>query len=177
MRLAALLLAAALALSAAPAEAADPGAARGTGAAGAGATVETPHKRKCGYFDNVFLFGDPTDCPGDEVVPKCDDPRVVKRAKKFVRRAKDVYLPLQLEELRLIREVPEVYVNPSPLMRRYCAAEALLSNKEITTAYYSIEEDSGFVGIPWKIYVCLLGHDKWRVYDGRCRINRPGLLN
>lgn len=172
MRLAALLVAAALAVSVVPVAAADPGV-----TAGATATVQAPHKRKCGYFDNVFLFGDPTDCPGDEVVPKCDDPRVVKRAMKFVRRAKDVYLALELEELRLIREVPEVFVNPSPLMRRYCAAEARLSNNEITTAYYAIEEDGGFVGIPWKITVCLLGHDKWRIYDGRCRINRPGLLN
>ena len=171
MRFAVLFVAAALALTAAPATAADPGA------AAAAAAAETPDTRKCGYFDNIFLFGDPTDCPGDETVPKCDDPRVVKRAKKFVNRANDVYLPLQLKELTLIRELPEVFVNPSPLVRRYCSAQARLSNNEITTAYYSIEEDGGFVGIPWKISVCLLGHDNWRIYDGRCRINRPGLLN
>jgi len=36
-----------------------------------------------------------------------------------------------------------------------------------------IEEDAGFVGLSWKVYVCIQGHDRWRVYDGRCRVARP----
>ena len=131
---------------------------------------------RCNAFNNWFLWGDPTDCPGDEFVPMCDEPVVINAAKRFVARAEPVYLIPEIAELALIRELPEVFENPSPLDRRYCTAHAKLTNGVETRAYYFLEEDSGFVGISWKIYVCLIGGDDWYIYDGECRVARPAVM-
>lgn len=131
------------------------------------------HKRSCSYLNNIWLWGNPEDCVGDETVPACDAPAVVNAAYRFVNRAEPVYLPLELEDLSRIQELRQSLPQISPLDRRYCKASARLSNDTHTTAYYFIEEDSGFVGLSWKVYVCLIGHDRWFVYDGNCRVARP----
>lgn len=129
--------------------------------------------KRCGYLNNIWLWGDPTDCPGDETVPACDASNVVTAAKRFVERAEPVYREPDIAEIFHIREMPETVFNPSPLVRRYCRADVRLTNGDHTKAYYFIEEDSGFVGLSWKVYVCISGYDRWRVYDGRCRVARP----
>jgi len=129
--------------------------------------------RKCTTFNNIWLWGDPTDCPDDETVPACDAKQVVSAAVRFVSRADDIYREPDLVSFTPVRELHDTFYNPSPLARRYCLASVALTNGEHTDAYYFIEEDAGFVGLSWKVYVCIQGHDRWRVYDGRCRVARP----
>lgn len=134
--------------------------------------AKTPFAR-CSYLDNIFLFGDPTDCPLDETVPQCDARNVVGAAQRFLRRAHPAYRAVKVVTFADPREVPDTRFSPSPLVRRYCAARVALSNGDATTAYYFLEEDAGFVGLSWSVSVCVLGYDEWRVYDGRCRVARP----
>jgi hypothetical protein len=133
--------------------------------------VEKP--RRCNTLNNIWLWGDPTDCPGDETVPACDAPSVVKAAVRFADRAQDVYRVPDVVRFVPLREAHDTFRNPSPLVRRYCVASVELTNGDHTKAYYFIEEDSGFVGLSWSVYVCIAGYDNWRVYDGRCRVARP----
>ena len=156
------LLLAALVLAPPIAYAADPVAPR---------VVEAPEE--CDSFGKWLLWGDPTDCPDDEDLPLCEDPEVIRAANRFVARAEPIYLVPEIEELALIRELPQAFENPSPLDRRYCTAAAKLTNGVETRAFYFLEEDSGFVGISWKIYVCLIGGDDWYIYDGECRVAKP----
>ena len=128
---------------------------------------------RCSTFNNIWLFGDPTDCPGDETVPACDAPNVVRAAFRFANRAEPAYRIPRVVELTPVREVRQTVFSPSPLARRYCLASASLDNGDHVTAHYFVEEDSGFVGLSWSVYVCLTGYDEWRVYDGRCRVARP----
>lgn len=147
------------------------------GTAAAADLAAEPVKRersgKCSTFNNIWLWGDPTDCPGDETVPKCDDPSVVKAAVRFASRAQPVYRVPRVVRFTPLGEARNGYYNPSPLVRRYCKASVELDTGEHTRAHYFVEEDSGFVGLSWKVYVCISGHDRWRVYDGRCRVARP----
>ena len=152
-------------LLATPAVAADPSG------AGPGTT-----QRSCSQFDNWFIWGDPTDCPRDETVPVCDAPAVVSAARAFVARAEPVYLVPEIAEMGRIVEQAQSLPRPSPLVRRYCSADVVLTDGSRTTAYYFVEEDAGFVGIGWKVYVCLLGRDRWRIYDGDCRVARPAVV-
>lgn len=129
--------------------------------------------KRCSYLDNIFLWGDPRDCPMDETVPACDAPKVVKEALRFTRLAEDAYRVPDVVSFVPVREVHDTIANPSPLMRRYCEGNVTLDNGDHATAYYFIEEDSHLVGLSWKVYVCISGYDRWRVYDGRCRVARP----
>lgn len=132
---------------------------------------------RCSTFNQIWLFGDPTECPGDETVPECSAKSVVSAALRFANRADPAYRVPRVRTLVPVQEIPETVYNPSPLARRYCLASVALDNGEQATAHYFIEEDSGFVGISWSVYVCISGHDDWRVYDGRCRITRPATVN
>ncbi|MEM7696684.1 MAG: hypothetical protein AAF318_19730 [Pseudomonadota bacterium] len=132
---------------------------------------------RCSTFNNIWLFGDPTDCPGDETVPACDAPAVVKAAIRFANRAEPSYRAPRVNGFSPVRELSDTVFSPSPLVRRYCVASVTLDNGDHVTANYFIEEDGGFVGIPWTVYVCINGYDKWRVYDGRCRVARPASVH
>lgn len=63
---------------------------------------------------------------------------------------------------------------PSPLARRYCEGRATLSDGTEAAVFYKVVEHAGFVGIRWNVEACLLGLDRWHVYDGSCRTTRPG---
>lgn len=128
---------------------------------------------RCSTLNNLWLWGDPRDCPGDEVAPACDASHVVAAAVRFVNRAEPVSGVPDIERIENPRELHATTFNPSELVRRFCVGHAILDQGGSTRAYYFIEEDAGFVGFGWKVYVCLMGFDKWRVYDGRCRDARP----
>ncbi len=129
--------------------------------------------KRCNVFNNYFLFGDPTDCPNDETVPECNSKTVVSAALRFANRAEPVYRAPRVKTLTPLGELHQSVYNPSPLVRRYCEGTVELDNGDHARAYYFVEEDSGFVGISWKVYVCIDGYDPWRVYDGRCRVAMP----
>ena len=59
---------------------------------------------------------------------------------------------------------------PHPIYRRYCRAQAWLSNQRKQTVYYMIERGMGLAGIGYKVEFCLPGYDPWHVYDGYCRV-------
>lgn len=128
---------------------------------------------KCSTFSNLWIYGDPRDCPNDETVPLCTEKNVVAAAQAFFDRANKAYRVVKVKSLTHVREVLDHRRNPSPLMRRYCAATAMLDNGRTTSAHFFVEEDAGFVGISWAVEGCLMGYDKWRVYDGKCRVARP----
>ncbi|MBJ3775396.1 hypothetical protein [Acuticoccus mangrovi] len=128
---------------------------------------------KCSTFNNIWLWGDPTDCPNDAVAPACDAQPVVTAAVSFANRAEAVYRIPRVVEFVPTGEAIQPLYSPSPLARRYCTASVSLDNGARSTAHYFVEEDAGFVGFGWKVYVCIDDYDAWHVYDGRCRIARP----
>jgi hypothetical protein len=134
--------------------------------------IEGEAAPKCDILKNIWIWGDPTNCP-NQPVPACDSPKAVKAALASTARAEDVYRVPDVAEFTNPHELVNAYRNPSPLTRRYCAGHVLLTNGDRTTMYYFIEQDAGFVGIGWEVYTCILGHDRWRIYDGRCRVARP----
>ena len=137
--------------------------------------IEAP--RKCNVFSKIWIWGDPRECPGEGTVPACDAGSVVSAAVRFANRAEPVYRVPRVLTFTPVREMPETYFNPSPLVRRYCLASVALDNGDHATAYYFVEENTGFASLSWSVYVCIEGYDKWRVYDGRCRVARPTEVN
>jgi hypothetical protein len=58
-----------------------------------------------------------------------------------------------------------------PIARRYCEATAVLSNGRRHQILYLIESGMGFAGIGGtNVEFCVNGFDRWKVYDGRCRV-------
>jgi hypothetical protein len=57
--------------------------------------------------------------------------------------------------------------------RRYCSAEALVSDGKVRTVHYSIIEDGGFAGFGQGVEWCVVGLDRDWAYNPRCRAAKP----
>ncbi|MDX5593936.1 cytoplasmic protein [Pseudovibrio sp. SPO723] len=111
---------------------------------------------------------------GDPRIPRCDASSVQKAIKKQIAAAIPLYYnDRRIDEIRHIHQSGYWLANPSPLARRYCNAEAVLTDGSHQRLYYQVTEHAGFLGISWNVNACLLGLDRWRVYDGNCRRVRP----
>ena len=57
--------------------------------------------------------------------------------------------------------------------RRYCSAEAMISDGKVRTVHYSIIEDGGFAGFGQGVEWCVTGLDRDWAYNPRCKAARP----
>lgn len=59
-----------------------------------------------------------------------------------------------------------------PIERRYCHAQAALSDGRSRSVWYLIEHPMGFAGVGSNVEFCVAGFDRWHVYNGNCRVLR-----
>jgi hypothetical protein len=57
--------------------------------------------------------------------------------------------------------------------RRFCSAEAMISDGKVRTVHYSIIEDGGFAGFGQGVEWCVTGLDRDWAYNPRCKAARP----
>ena len=57
--------------------------------------------------------------------------------------------------------------------RRYCSAEAMMSDGKQRIVHYSIVEDGGFAGYGQGVEWCVTGLDRDWAYNPRCKAARP----
>ena len=57
--------------------------------------------------------------------------------------------------------------------RRYCTADAMLSDGKLHAVHYSIIEDGGFAGYGQGVEWCVVGLDRNWAYNPSCRAARP----
>ena len=57
--------------------------------------------------------------------------------------------------------------------RRYCSAEAMISDGKMRTVHYSIIEDGGFAGYGQGVEWCVTGLDRDWAYNPNCKAARP----
>jgi hypothetical protein len=57
--------------------------------------------------------------------------------------------------------------------RRYCSAEAMMSDGKVRIVHYSIIEDGGFAGYGQGVEWCVTGLDRDWAYNPRCKAARP----
>jgi hypothetical protein len=57
--------------------------------------------------------------------------------------------------------------------RRFCSAEAMISDGKVRTVHYSIIEDGGFAGYGQGVEWCVTGLDRDWAYNPRCKAARP----
>lgn len=113
---------------------------------------------------------------GDRIAKDCDDPAMLNRiVSKFRHQVKHVpHLPdvaiTDFHRIHQHRYIP--FSDKRPIARRYCGATALLSDGRKRTVWYLIEDRMGYAGIGDGVEFCVSGFDRWKVYNGRCRVLR-----
>ncbi|MGI9400250.1 MAG: hypothetical protein ACR2O0_03270 [Rhizobiaceae bacterium] len=109
-----------------------------------------------------------------ESFPACQSPAVES---KIIERfnwaeANTWYDGIRIVHIDRAVERPTSEYGQLPILRRYCRGRAHLENGHYRTIHFLIEDPMGFAGFGWNVEFCLSGHDRWRVYDGKCRVLR-----
>lgn len=113
---------------------------------------------------------------GDRTPRECEDAGILARiSAKFDYQVRHVpNLPdVSIAEFRKVhqhRYLP--YREDRPIARRYCGATAVLSDGHKRDVWYLIEDGMGMIGIGDNVEFCVSGFDRWKVYNGRCRVLR-----
>jgi hypothetical protein len=80
---------------------------------------------------------------------------------------------LQITSYGQVRETAFRPWQSDNIPRRYCSAEAMLSDGRMRTVHYSIMEDGGFASIGQGVEWCVTGLDRNWAYNPNCRSARP----
>lgn len=110
----------------------------------------------------------------------CGNEAVLKRiASRFSYQVQHVpHLPqVAIADFRNISQTryePKI-AGQKPIERHYCQAQAAMNDGRSHDVWYVVEEPMGFAGLGSNVEFCVAGFDRWKVYDGRCRVLRPAL--
>jgi hypothetical protein len=81
--------------------------------------------------------------------------------------------PLQITGYSRVHETAFRPWQSDNIPRRYCTADAMISDGKIRTVHYSIIEDGGLAGMGQGVEWCVTGLDRDWAYNPRCRAARP----
>lgn len=106
--------------------------------------------------------------------PDCGDQKVLNKIVKRYNWAEEHTWQrgIELNDIDRARERLTLDGDSHMINRRFCRGHAHLSNGSHPTVHYLIEEGQGFASIGWNVEFCVVGHDRWMVYDGSCRALR-----
>jgi len=115
--------------------------------------------------------------PYDGQVPGCSDPDVVSRIQSRFSQTETEYWHsgLEITGLDKIDEIGYRTNGADFIPRRYCVAQAIMSDQKLRTVSYSIGQNLGIIGwfggfgVEW----CVAGLDRERSYAPDCKMARP----
>ena len=122
------------------------------------------------------------------LVPACDDPAVLAEVEDQFEYGAPRMLERPLEIVEFSGMVEKAYFpqvktdrlpSPQPIERRYCQANALISDMKQRTVYYMVAYPMGFAGAggflgafspvrSWRAEGCVRGLDAWHIYGANC---------
>jgi hypothetical protein len=111
----------------------------------------------------------------DGVVPPCDWPSALSRIQsRFAsKEGRFWHSDLRIVDFDRIRQTAFHPWARDTVPRRFCSGRALTSDGRWRAVHYSIVEDGGHIGASWGVEWCVVGTDRNRAYNPRCRMARP----
>ena len=80
---------------------------------------------------------------------------------------------LQIQEFVNVRETALRPWAEQSIPRRFCSAEARISDGVWRKVHYVIAEDTGLIGLTWGVEWCVVGLDRNWAYNPGCKMARP----
>jgi hypothetical protein len=128
--------------------------------------------RSAGFFEMNFYLSGPR-YSGE--VPLCTESGPLNWIQSRFHRKEDQFWHSDLEIVDF-KNVHELALRPwvaGTIPRRFCSAEALVSDGKKHRVYYSIAEDGGFGGFTYGVEWCVVGLDRNWAYNPRCKEAKP----
>jgi hypothetical protein len=80
---------------------------------------------------------------------------------------------LSIQEFARVRETALRPWAEQTIPRRFCSAEARISDGKWRTVHYVIAEDTSLIGLTWDVEWCVVGLDRNWAYAPGCKMARP----
>jgi hypothetical protein len=109
----------------------------------------------------------------DGILPACDA-ALGKIASRFAEKESKFWNSnLQILGYDGVREIAFRPWASETIPRRFCSAEAIISDGRHHVVYYSIGEDTGIIGASWGVEWCVVGLDRNWAYNPACKMAQP----
>jgi len=140
--------------------------------AGLMAAVLTAPVRGAGFFEKNFYLSGPRYSAD---VPLCNESGPLGRIRSHFHTKEDRFWNSDLRIVDFVN-VREIAFRPwaaSAIPRRFCRADALVSDGIKRPIYYSIIEDGGLIGMTYGVEWCVVGLDRNWAYNPACKMAQP----
>jgi hypothetical protein len=108
----------------------------------------------------------------DGVMPACEAGLEVVASRFADKESQYWESRLAIDGFDRVREIAYRPTAANAIPRRYCSAVAYIAGHR-HSVYYSIGEDTGFIGASWGVEWCVVGFDRNWAYNPRCKMARP----
>lgn len=128
--------------------------------------------RSAGFFEKNFYLSGPRYSAN---VPLCEESGPLGRIRSHFRAKEGRFWNSDLEIVDF-QNVREVAMRPwvaGTIPRRFCKAEAVISDGVKRPVYYSIVEDGGLISMTYGVEWCVVGLDREWAYNPACRMAKP----
>jgi hypothetical protein len=128
--------------------------------------------RAAGFFEKNFYLSGPRYSAN---VPLCEEsgPLSTIRSRFGTKEGRFWNSDLSIVDFANVRELAFRPWAPGAIPRRFCRAEALISDGVKRPVYYSIIEDAGLIGMTYGVEWCVVGLDRNWSYNPACKMAKP----
>ncbi len=125
-----------------------------------------------GWFEKNFYMSGPRYSAD---VPLCTDswPLAKIRSTFSTKEGRFWNSDLSIVDFQNVREVAFRPWAPSAIPRRFCRADALISDGAKRPVFFSIVEDGGFASMSFGVEWCVVGLDRDWAYNPGCKMAKP----
>jgi hypothetical protein len=108
-------------------------------------------------------------------LPPCDDPTALgKITSRFGEKEHAFWnSPLTITGYDQVRETAFRPWANNAIPRRFCSAIVYISDGSKHPLHYSINEDTGMIGMTWGVEWCVVGLDRNWAYNPACKMAQP----
>ena len=125
-----------------------------------------------GFFEKNFYMSGPRYSAD---VPLCTDSWPLGKIRSTFRTKEGRFWnsDLSIVEFANVREIAFRPWAPGAIPRRFCRADALISDGVKRPVYYSIIEDGGLIGATYGVDWCVVGLDRNWSFNPACKMAKP----
>ncbi len=125
-----------------------------------------------GWFEKNFYMSGPRYSAD---VPLCGDSWPLSKIRSTFRTKEGRFWNSDLEivDFQNVREIAFRPWAASAIPRRFCRAEAIISDGAKRPVFYSIIEDGGFISASFGVEWCVVGLDRDWAYNPGCKMAKP----
>ena len=112
----------------------------------------------------------------DSALPTCDAALGAVASGFAKKEARFWNSSLHIQDFARVRETALRPWAEQSIPRRFCSAQARISDGVARTVHFVIAEDTGLIGASWGVEWCVVGLDRNWAYNPGCKMARPSTL-